>query len=93
MLIVNQNKDLVINLSNVLGIQTEGTDIGVAFVNGDSLILGEYKTEERAKEVLMNIYKTYSDETLIKCVNETIQNQLIAEDPNEIFDVYEMPKE
>lgn len=55
--------------------------------------IAEYKTEERAKEVLQEIYKVYSDFTLIKCVNEKYQNQLIIGNINKYFDVYEMPED
>ena len=64
MLIVSQNKAVLINFDNILGIQEEEKDVGVKFVGGDGLILGSYKTKKRAKEVLqeiVDVYKMYED--------------------------------
>lgn len=55
--------------------------------------LGEYKTEERAKEVLQEIYKNYSGFELIRCVNDNFQQKLIIGNMNKYFDIYQMPEE
>ena len=54
--------------------------------------LGEYATEERAKEVLALIYKIYADQMLIKHTRGDIQTALMQGDPNKYFDVFEMPE-
>lgn len=61
MLILNQKKDIVINFSNVVSIyvQEKNVQVLMTFIE-DALILGKYKTEERAKEVLGEIIKTYT---------------------------------
>ena len=66
MIIVNQSKELILNFDNIIGIQVNGNDICLKVVDSDSVCIGEYKTNERAKEVLQeivcavnSIYKTY----------------------------------
>ncbi len=99
MIIVSQDKTKIVNFDNLIQIyitqDEEETANFIRYESVDSLYedLGEYKTEERAKEVLQEIYKVYSDFTLIKCVNEKYQNQLIIGNINKYFDVYEMPED
>lgn len=99
MIIVSQEKEKIVNFDNLIQIyitqDEEETANFIRYESVDSLYedLGEYKTEERAKEVLQEIYKVYSDFTLIKCVNEKYQNQLIIGNINKYFDVYEMPED
>lgn len=100
MIIVSQDKSVIVNFNNI-----ESIEIGNAEENqGKGIIytrlvsdyfykIGEYKTEERAKEVLSLIYKIYSDQTLIKHTSDDIQKKLIAGDKNEYFDVFEMPED
>ena len=92
MLIVSQDKELIINLSNVIGIQKEEKNIGAVFVNGDSLILGEYKTEKRAKEVLQEIIKKYKGTEALKIAINSLSDEVGALGIERVF-VYEMPKE
>ena len=60
MIILNQKKDIVINFSNVVSIyvQEKNVQVLMTFIE-DSLILGKYATEERAKEVLEEIIERY----------------------------------
>ena len=60
MLILTQNKNMIVNLNNVNSIteyycEPTRYEIDVHFANGNYATLGEYKTEERALEVLANI--------------------------------------
>jgi len=81
MIIVNQKRDIVINFSQVLSIYVQEKNVQVLIsCIEDALILGKYKTEERAKEVLSEISKTYADR------NEYIDN-------SDGRCSYEMPKE
>ena len=64
MIIVNQNKESILNFDNTTTIrideQRENYEIVARVNNGHLATLGEYATEERAKEVLqelINIYK------------------------------------
>lgn len=64
MLIISQNKNRIINFDNI-------TDINIEFINSDyklrasfvgevgSFNIGNYETEERAKEILQDIIKVY----------------------------------
>lgn len=62
MLIVSQDKTLVVNFDRVesIGINNEN-EIACQFNDGGA-VLGKYKTEERAKEVLQEIRTTYVEE-------------------------------
>ena len=81
MIIVNQNQNIVINFSQILSIYVQEKNVQVLIsCIEDALILGKYKTEERAKEVLSEISKTYADR------NEYIDN-------SDGRCSYEMPKE
>lgn len=62
MIIVSQDKDLIVNFDNVtvIGIaQSNSKEIDSITVNGEEQYLAEYKTKERAKEVLQMIIKEY----------------------------------
>ena len=54
----------------------EGYGIYVYFDNGDSTILGQYKTEERAKEVLKMIVSEYQSCKLFQCTNNATQEEM-----------------
>ena len=58
MIIVSQDKKVLINFNNVTGIQVDDKSIGVQLVSEDSLYVGEYETEEDAKVVLQNLITT-----------------------------------
>ena len=84
MIILNQKKDIVINFSNVVSIyvQEKNVQVLMTFIE-DSLILGKYATEERAKEVLNEIIERYTN-----------WNNLVYGQPTgECSPKYEMPKE
>lgn len=89
MIILNQKKDIAINFSNVISVYRQGKNVQVlmTFIK-DALILGEYKTEERAKEILQEIIKYY---------NSLKRKSVYAMgDSNFTFEekfYYEMPKE
>ena len=62
MIIVSQDRDLIINFDNVtvIGIaQNNSKEIDSITVVKEEQYLGEYKTEERAKEVLAEIINMY----------------------------------
>lgn len=63
MLIMNQNRNMLINLDNVCEITTSFVDpaqmgIDVSFNDGEFETIGSYRTEERALEVLEKIAKS-----------------------------------
>lgn len=64
MIIVSQNKEVIINFKNINDIHTNNTETNreiYATANFTQYKLGGYKTEERAKEVLQEIVKTFTN--------------------------------
>lgn len=88
MIIINQDKNNVINYDNVKSLWIEDNVLGETnttfYINADEDFLGEYKTEERAKEVLQEIISKYKTTLYNSKTNETVVN---------IPKAYEMPKE
>lgn len=87
MIIVSQDRDLIINFDNVtvIGIaQNNSKEIDSITVDKEEQYLGEYKTEERAKEVLQEIISKYKTTLYNSKTNETVIN---------IPKVYEMPED
>ena len=88
MIIVSQNKDNIINFDNLTQVyitqDEEEKAYFIRFETVDSLYddLGEYKTEERAKEVLQEIVNKYKTTLYNSKTNETVVN---------VPKVYEMP--
>jgi hypothetical protein len=69
MIIVSQDEDLIINFNNVtvIGIaQNNPKEIDSITTDGEEQYLGEYKTEERAKEVLQEIITTYTTKAVVE---------------------------
>lgn len=99
MIIVSQDKEKIVNFDNLTQVyitqDEEETAYFIRFETIDSLYddLGEYDTEERAKEVLQEIYKNYADFELIKYINDNFQQHLIVGNKNKYFDIYEMPED
>lgn len=108
MIIESQDKDKIVNFDNLTQIyitqDEEEKSYFIRYETVDSLYddLGEYKTEERAKEVLQEIIDTYTRKILIN--NNTKQQPILDDlvyrvpiDSNiQYIDtniVYEMPKE
>lgn len=93
MIIVSQDKTEIINFDNVNTLRATKTGFIVSYENtykaedDCSNILGKYKTEERAKEVLQEIMKRYLE---IKCFyNSKYEVMQAIEQPK----VFEMPVE
>jgi len=64
MLILNEDRDIIINLSNIIDIEVEEESSGISSINAyfdydDFVQLGTYKTE-RAYEILREIFERYS---------------------------------
>ena len=89
MIILNQKKDIIINFSNVISIyvQEKNVQVLMSFIQ-DALILGKYATEERAKEVLQEIVKTYIES---KKTQEATSIFGFSTIPSNTY--YEMPEE
>lgn len=86
MLIMSQDEDLIININNVtvIGIaQRNKKEIDSITVDKKEQYLAEYRTEERAKEVLQEIVKKYSD----------WENLKAGQPEGSPYPIYYMPKE
>ena len=95
MIIISQNEELIINNNNVTSIYREFVEdekikyrLTAEMVTSSEIILGEYKTEERAKEILQEMvrkYKLGTNKIKIKTSRgaEIVERNII----------YEMPKE
>ena len=87
MIIENQDKTKIVNFDNLTQIyitqDEEETATFIRYETVDSLYddLGEYKTEERAKEVLQEIINTYLD-----CNEENIYEKF-AYVKNKVFEM------
>lgn len=87
MIIVSQDKTKIVNFDNIAHIFISKDSekhflIEYGKMTGTSELLGVYSTEERAKEVLQEITKTYFDENCeFECGMYHLQK------------IYEMPKE
>lgn len=86
MIIINQDKNNVINYDNVKSLWIEDNVLDETnttfYINADEDFLGEYETEERAKEVLQGIVSKYKTTLYNSKTNETVVN---------VPKVYEMP--
>lgn len=95
MIILNQNRDTIINFDNVnkIGLQCNGTIVmfnnSYDPQNDCSDILGRYESKERAKEVLEEIIKTYVLTEQYKVEDERTRINLMMEG----ILLYEMPVE
>ena len=81
MIIISQGKDNVINYDNVKSLWIDENVLDKTnttfYINADDDFLGEYKTEERAKEVLQEIINVYKFNTC----QENGQENVVCEMP------------
>jgi len=95
MIIVSQDKYNILNFNTTVNIGIEEISTLnyivqiTAQTNGNTIILGKYVTEERAKEVLQEIVKTYVLTEQYKVEYERTRIKLMMEG----ILLYEMPKE
>ena len=88
MIIVSQDKSKIVNFDNLFNIdyyKIDGNFEIDANTENDSVCLGHYKTEERAKEVLQEIIKSYRHYRTAECDGYTNVLEETA--------VFEMPVE
>lgn len=87
MIIVSQDKTSIINFDNIENIYVSGTFISVNYSLNNNECIAEYKTEERAKEVLQEIIDKFMEYGQIQ--NSAGDIKQVCEIPKK----YEMPKE
>ena len=100
MIIVSQDKEEIINFDNMTRVYItfdEDDDyVCIRTETVDSLYedLGYYKTEARAKEVLLEIATHNATFNLFKCSDTEKQKRAIEEflEKGMMFDIYEMPE-
>ncbi len=89
MIIVSQDETMFINFDNVSAIAIDDNNtkkqIHARCNNDDDVMLGEYATEERTKEILQEIVEKYEDSTI------ELGKKIMSF--GEYNFVYEMPKE
>lgn len=96
MILVNQNRKKIINFEKIAEVIVSGKDICVKdnFETQKGLIIATYESEQRAKEVLQEIARTYSRYLKLEGGPAILQGQMDIQ-PN-IFNipkVFEMPTE
>lgn len=96
MIIVGQDKNEIVNFDNMNNIIIEDYNIKdknfqriKAHTETDYFVLGDYKTEERAKEILKDIISRYEAIELCKKTPSEILGYTLAD----YTPIYEMPKE
>lgn len=87
MIIVSQNKKNIYNFDNVKSIDIVGNEIYISddILSDMGTCIANYKTEERAKEVLQEIIKSYRHYRTAECDGYTNVLEETA--------VFEIPKE
>lgn len=88
MLILCQKKDTIVNLEKVQAINIHLQNrkevcawFDVNENNRNSVLLGVYDTEERAKEVLQEIIEKYKESGIVKIDNLQVENKIVYEMP------------
>lgn len=97
MIIISQDKKAIHNFDNIISIQVEEESNGkykiiVYDAINDNTSLGDYKTEERAKEVLNEISIAYANMELIKIPKIEIQQKITSTELLKNI-CYKMPEE
>ena len=100
MIIVSQDKEEIINFDNMTRVyitfDEDDDDVCIRTETVDSLFedLGYYKTEARAKEVLLEIATHNATFNLFKCSDTEKQKRALEEflEKGMMFDIYEMPE-
>ena len=102
MLILSQDKELIVNINNKEDISLkedyyEGRFVGVEIMAKNKIYstLGLYATKERAKEVLQEIFKVYRLNKMFECSDRIEQAQTLQAILKENMQpfTYEMSKE
>lgn len=103
MIILNQNKDAVLNLRNIECIDIEegiGENGRKNFeIYANTLLrrkkLGEYSTKERAKEIIQLIWNQYSLEEIFKRTDADLQNKVSEKfvEEGKVLFTFKFPKE
>lgn len=100
MVILSQDKTQMINFDNVKNIwmtvmnKSNRDEDAKFYIVADDTLLGGYGTEERAKEILLEIATHNVTFNLFKCSDAEKQKRALEEflEKGMMFDIYEMPE-
>lgn len=96
MIIVSQDETSIINFDNIEEIYVSGKFISVNYSLNNNECIAEYKTEERAKEVLQEIIAVHQASKMFMATKGVLTQEemckAMIEQRKSIFK-YEMPKE
>lgn len=100
MIIVSQDKTMIFNYENIEAIGIREPDdngncaILVETVSDNQYPIAEYKIETRAKEVLQEIVRAYSNFEYFKNATNEGKKYIITliKSQYKLFDIYEMPE-
>ena len=99
MIIISQDKKQLINFertSNIWVSEEIDGDLEVFEINADGELLGIYKTEKRAKEILIAIMASYQANKILECTHGSIEQEQMVEkflESGALPFKYEMPEE
>ncbi len=95
MIIVNQDKEKIINFDNVKVLIVKDNEIAINFENEMMMRIATYATEARAKQVLEDIHRVYGLSELYKYTTEDAREEIIKglDSVNQFPFKYIMPKE
>lgn len=94
MIIVSQDETEIINFNKVDNIYVSGKFISLDFGLNNNEVIGQYATEERAKEILRKIIQCYTNTEQYKCFsNNSNENYETLNYLIKNSFIYEMPKE
>lgn len=98
MIIVNQDKTVVVNMNNIdtICVNDDKPEIATSTIGRRAILLGEYKTRERAKEILQEIVTVYRcSKTCESFITEKLHAKISLElnGMKQSTFLYEMPKE
>lgn len=93
MIIVSQNKKSFYNFDNVKSVDVLDNEIYITddILSDKGTRIGEYATEERAKEVLKEIVQCYANTEQYKCLANIVDAECLNDLAENTF-VYAMPE-
>ena len=90
MIIVSQDKEEIVNFDLICNMFVFGSAIRCILADGSDTIVGEYETQERAKEILNDIRNAYTATEAFKTVSNRVGDTVGALAIKECF-IYDMP--
>lgn len=94
MLILSKDKKKIVNLDKITNMYILNNTVKCMLTDGGGTYIGLYNTEERAKEVLQEIFKVYRLNKMFECSDRIEQAQTLQAILKENMQpfTYEMPE-